>query len=260
MPPPLPSPTLALSHTQHRYMSDRATPTDPHHPSLSQRPALNRANSATPSIVVQHHDLGTPESVKIRRMKFEIEIESPEKRRARSASTSVESPRKLGASSNSRSESQMGHGIGSRRWSADSTGHLSSPAPPGRSRGSSVSQDSNGHTASASASCPRIKLPVTFQHPHPVPLDMTRSPTPGSISSYYLGAHSGRESEDFAPLLESNRWLDDGFNVMVPKEELPVGTPGGKRADLRLGAFVDGAKREKDGEFTVASSTSNAEI
>jgi hypothetical protein len=36
---------------------------------------------------------------------------------------------------------------------------------------------------------------------------------------------------------------------MVSQEELPVGTPGGKKADLRLGAFVDGARREKDGEL-----------
>lgn len=104
MPPPLPSPTFANAHSgSSRFMRDRTTPTDPHHPSLSQRPAFNRANSATPSIVVQHHDMGTPESVKIRRMKFEIEIESPGKRRARSASTSVgDSPSKLGASGASR--------------------------------------------------------------------------------------------------------------------------------------------------------------
>lgn len=36
---------------------------------------------------------------------------------------------------------------------------------------------------------------------------------------------------------------------MVAREELPVGTPGGKKADLKLGAFVDGARREKDGKL-----------
>jgi hypothetical protein len=91
------------------------------------------------------------------------------------------------------------------------------------------------------------------QHPHPVPLDLTRSPSPGSISSYYLGHHDHRD--DFIPLSDSDRWLeeghdhtlDDGLDLLVPEEEYPVGTPGGKKADLKLGAFVDGAKREKDG-------------
>jgi hypothetical protein len=49
--------------------------------------------------------MGTPESVKIRRMKFEIEIESPSsrQRRARSASTSVgDSPSKIGSPKHSR--------------------------------------------------------------------------------------------------------------------------------------------------------------
>jgi hypothetical protein len=36
---------------------------------------------------------------------------------------------------------------------------------------------------------------------------------------------------------------------MVPEEEYPVGTPGGKKADLRIGAFVDGVKRDKNGEY-----------
>jgi hypothetical protein len=51
--------------------------------------------------------MGTPDSVKIRRMKFEIEIESPSsrQRRARSASTSVgDSPSKLSSGKTSRRE------------------------------------------------------------------------------------------------------------------------------------------------------------
>jgi hypothetical protein len=87
----------------------------------------------------------------------------------------------------------------------------------------------------------------TTQHPHPVPLDLTRSPSPGSINSYYLGHHSGG-SQDFLPLTDSGRWLDDGLDLMVPEEEYPVGTPGGKKADLKLGAFVDGVKRDKNGQ------------
>jgi hypothetical protein len=56
-------------------------------------------------------------------------------------------------------------------------------------------------------------------------------------------------------LSDSGRWLedehhelDDGLDLLVPEEEYPVGTPGGKKADLRLGAFVDGVKREKNGK------------
>jgi hypothetical protein len=121
-------------------------------------------------------------------------------------------------------------------------GHLSSPAPPRRRNSSSPSL--------LTSLAPPIK---TSQHPHPVPLDLTRSPSPGSISSYYLGHHDHRD--DFIPLSDSGRWLeeghdhvlDDGLNLLVPEEEYPVGTPGGKKADLKLGPFVDGAKREKNG-------------
>jgi hypothetical protein len=102
-----------------------------------------------------------------------------------------------------------------------------------------------------------MPMPTT-QHPHPVPLDLTRSPSPGSINSYYLGHHD-HTRDDFIPLSDSGRWLeeghddhlDDGLDLLVPEEEYPVGTPGGKKADLRIGAFVDGAKREKNGKSLV---------
>ena len=121
----------------------------------------------------------------------------------------------------------------------------------------SQASGSNGHRYSqaSSASYPRVNLPSSStsysQHPHPVPLplDLTRSPSPGSIGSYYLGRNPGRDSDDFIPLAESEQWLDDGLDLMVAQEELPIGTPGGKKADLKLGAFVDGARREKDGEL-----------
>lgn len=99
---------------------------------------------------------------------------------------------------------------------------------------------------------------LTTQHPHPVPLDLTRSPSPGSINSYDLGHHD-HTRDDFFPLSDSGRWLeeghddrlDDGLDLLVPEGEYPVGTPGGKKADLRIGAFVDGAKREKNGKSTI---------
>jgi hypothetical protein len=110
-----------------------------------------------------------------------------------------------------------------------------------------------GSQQSSTASYPHVSLPLTTQHPHPVPLDLTRSPTPGSISSYYLGPHSGRDGDDFLPVTDPGDWLEDGLNVLVPHQELPSGTPGGKKADLKLGAFVDGARREKDGMFFLPS-------
>lgn len=113
--PPVPTMSTPIDFSQHQrqrprkgsYLNHPAGDND-QHPSISyRRPTLDRANSATPSITVQHHDMGTPDSVKIRRMKFEIEIESPSsrQRRARSASTSVgDSPSKLSSGKTSRRE------------------------------------------------------------------------------------------------------------------------------------------------------------
>lgn len=42
---------------------------------------------------------------------------------------------------------------------------------------------------------------------------------------------------------------DDAFDLLVGKQKLPSGTPGGKKADLRRGALVDGAKHEKNGQL-----------
>jgi hypothetical protein len=106
--PPVPtlSPTIDFSQrTRQRSLIHPAADNDRHPSISSRRPTLDRANSATPSIVIQHHDMGTPDSVKIRRMKFEIEIESPSsrQRRARSASTSVgDSPSKSSTGKTSR--------------------------------------------------------------------------------------------------------------------------------------------------------------
>jgi hypothetical protein len=69
--------------------------------------------------------------------------------------------------------------------------------------------------------------------------------------------HHDHTRDDFIPLSDSGRWLeeghddhlDDGLDLLVPEEEYPVGTPGGKKADLKIGAFVDGAKREKNGDL-----------
>jgi hypothetical protein len=57
---------------------------------------------------------------------------------------------------------------------------------------------------------------------------------------------------DFEPLTESGRTigdLEDGLDLLVRDEELPIGTPGGKMDDLKKGKFVDGAKHEKGGEL-----------
>ncbi|OCF31681.1 hypothetical protein I316_06686 [Kwoniella heveanensis BCC8398] len=39
---------------------------------------------------------------------------------------------------------------------------------------------------------------------------------------------------------------DDGLGMFVKKQDIPSGTPGGKKEDLKRGAFVDGAKHEPD--------------
>ena len=49
--------------------------------------------------------------------------------------------------------------------------------------------------------------------------------------------------------------MTDGLDLLVRQEELPVGTPGGKKADLRRGALVDGMRPEKNGESTLSTVT-----
>ena len=109
------------------------------------------------------------------------------------------------------------------------SGRLSSPLPSGKPSLYSPSL--------------RLSVPSTTQHPHPVPLHRTES-----LSEF-----------DFtvpAFDLATNPWsysvtsvgMKDGLEVMVPREELPCGTPGGKRNDLRRGAFVDGEPNERGGK------------
>ena len=61
-----------------------------------------------------------------------------------------------------------------------------------------------------------------------------------------------RATSDFDPINESGhthaRGVEDGLDVLVTQQEIPPGTPGGKRSDLRRGAFVDGARHERAGE------------
>ena len=87
----------------------------------------------------------------------------------------------------------------------------------------------------------------TQQHPHPIPRHLIPSSELDDSSRFY-------SSSDFEPVINSHDSerpdvCDDGLDLLVAREELPVGTPGGKRADLRRGVLVDGAKHEKDGEF-----------
>jgi hypothetical protein len=56
------------------------------------------------------------------------------------------------------------------------------------------------------------------------------------------------EDEEFQAV-EEMQMEEDPLEVFVAQEELPVGTPGGKKADLRRGALVDGAKHERGGEW-----------
>jgi hypothetical protein len=61
--------------------------------------------------------------------------------------------------------------------------------------------------------------------------------------------------EDFSPHdeesdepQEDGNDPSDGLDLLVQQEQIPVGTPGGSKADLRRGAFVDGKRHEKGGE------------
>ena len=118
---------------------------------------------------------------------------------------------------------------------SDLAGHLSSPPPP---------VPSLGHYASA-------QHPFTTQHPHPVPLTMSpRAYLEGNTT--YVDENTPSPG-DFIPLTGSGRTqnVDDGLDLLVTPQEFPSGTPGGKKADLRRGAFVDGARHEKAGKTTL---------
>ncbi|KAK4688192.1 hypothetical protein P7C73_g1919, partial [Tremellales sp. Uapishka_1] len=92
--------------------------------------------------------------------------------------------------------------------------HLSSPAPP----------------THYSATPP---MPHTMEHPrpHPVPLN-------NLSASHFL-------REGFEPMSSTGYSLDDALRILVANEELPSGTPGGKKEDLQRGVLVDGQRREK---------------
>lgn len=117
-------------------------------------------------------------------------------------------------------------------------GHLSSP---GRASSLPVTPDE--------ASSTRPIAPFTTQHPHPVPLAETTSRSlieDFDTTSFY-------DPGDFIPLTQSGHTaeLDDGLELLVSQEDLPIGTPGGTKADLKRGALVDGAKHEKHGQSRV---------
>ena len=65
-------------------------------------------------------------------------------------------------------------------------------------------------------------------------------------SSYYSPG-------DFIPLTASGQTeeLEDGLDLLVGHEELPMGTPGGRKEDLRRGALIDGARHERGGECDI---------
>ena len=144
-----------------------------------------------------------------------------------------------------------------------SAGHLSSPPSPDKSgiRGSTIPPHAP------------YRHPFTSQHPHPVPLSPIESfsfadsttfqhdffPAPEAVLSFSKLSQKQRTqsrqygvgSDDFVPLTESGRTVpveyEDGLHLLVMDEELPVGTPGGKKADLRRGALIDGAKHDHGG-------------
>ncbi|WVF65801.1 hypothetical protein IAT40_000538 [Kwoniella sp. CBS 6097] len=68
-----------------------------------------------------------------------------------------------------------------------------------------------------------------------------------------LQRHHQNQSQSYHQRHNSTTWdsdigegENDGFGLFVKNEEVPPGTPGGKKEDLQRGAFVDGAKHEPD--------------
>ena len=119
--------------------------------------------------------------------------------------------------------------------------------------------------------------PFTSQHPHPVPLSPVESITFADSTTFHhdflpppqeflsVSTCNSRWSkssppraqewqyamDDFEPLTQSGRTMDleDGLDLLVRDEDLPTGTPGGRKADLRSGALIDGAPHERGGEL-----------
>ena len=83
----------------------------------------------------------------------------------------------------------------------------------------------------------------TTQHPHPVPR-RERDP----VDSFRHGKFYS--DGDLRPHTQSDHWMDQGLELLVGVEKLPAGTPGGREADLKRGALIDGAKHEKHGQST----------
>lgn len=96
--------------------------------------------------------------------------------------------------------------------------------------------------------------PFTTQHPHPVPLPR---PFPKTVyhdsdDTDFFGSGGDDytpDPDDFVPLTTSGRTmeLDDGLDILVKDEQLPGGTPGGTKEDLRRGVLMD-AKHGKNGK------------
>lgn len=96
------------------------------------------------------------------------------------------------------------------------------------------------------------------------PRRQASSSEPSYDLSPHLRPHTERhdhgddpEGVDFEPVCEDgssgitpeSKAIDDALDLFVVRDELPMGTPGGSKADLRRGALVDGARHERGGEY-----------
>ncbi|WWD16489.1 hypothetical protein CI109_100915 [Kwoniella shandongensis] len=225
--PPLPSP---LPHLLNHPLTQSQRSITPSHPpqavrqssSIRRKPPPTPTPTPTPNpdITVYHDCAATPESVKFR-MKVEVDLYASERSPSAVADVDGSPIRRRYASFDGRaSPARLVAGKGSLR-------HLSSPPPP-------------SHPSTPL----RVGHPPTTQHPHPVPLPRDAL----YAQSLYADSTTFFTPGDFLQVTGTSRpaEYDDGFDMFVGREELPSGTPGGKKADLRRGAFVDGAKHEKD--------------
>lgn len=298
-PPPLPSPTLARSYTSYSLSQNNSYQhQQSQHLSISTSASQRRSSSSrqggvqTPSIRIRHHDMGTPESIKVTKMRLELEIESPQcspsgSYTSRSRSRSV-NERSAGTPTPSEPYISFSswHETGSYRMTLIKSGAWPSPLY-GR----------NKYKPSLNPSPPRLSAPPMLQTPHRRPsassysLGLGHSYGPGSSNeqghgralghsqiSYEVSPHlrpqrdmyeqgdlsdddSGSEA-DFGLEVQQHTYepvpgkqqdqeqqpIEDPLDLFVATEELPIGTPGGKKADLQRGALVDGARHERGGE------------
>ena len=204
----------------------------------------------------------SPDSARISRMRFSFDLEmngsgSPGRKRASSHNPLDCSPRRIIPSATP--SKQVPAPLSMPLHTAAE--HLSTPASPPKS----ITRQEPQMSARGG-----LHHPLTSQHPHPVPLSPAAELSYMEKIQYHRDSHPTdegarkieRQSQShFRPTQdqlglgigfrghEAASEVDDGLDVLVKDEALPIGTPGGKKADLKRGVFLDGVRPERGGEI-----------